>query len=511
MHHDRPFISGCYIVKNEEEMLGKSLQALAAFVDEIVVYDTGSTDTTREIARNAGVRVVEGYWDDDFGAARNRALEHCRGEWVLNVDADEVVEGDARAWRRSLRSTAANLFAIEVISPTYGEAGTEHRSMVARILRRAQCRWEGILHEQIVGRWKAQDAHRIEGVWIRHYGYQALYMRERNKGARNLALAEAALRKAREHGRADTMKLLINVGRSAALAGDHRKALATFAELDADTLDPGTGVLCGSTVFNCCLAVKDFDTARQWVDRMETWGEGEEPCRALRAQLAMAQDDWAGAEALLLALKDGVHLTSAVFHAESCTDSLITCIARQGRGAEAAELLLSHMATGRSGISPVSSLLLSAEVPDGVHRLADALPAVLEKQFIGQLSICRAQATDEFFDRLWEQGRARTAVMAAVAKQWPTLEFERALDWSLRFREAGLQDLCPLRSIAGATGERDSITRILCASVLVEIGEQDVMPALESMLAVVPAGEIDGLLSKLRTYAPGLAASLVPA
>lgn len=507
------FISACYIVKDEEEFLAASLEAVIPFADEVVVYDTGSSDATVEIARAHGAVVIEGYWDDDFGAARNRALEHCRGEWVLTVDADEVVSGDVRAWRRSLHLAACDSFAVEVVSSAFEDGGAEHRGMVARVLRRSHCRWEGVLHEAIVSRWSGDvlSHHANDSISLRHYGYSVVHVAERNKGQRNLKLAEAGLAKARSKGAADVTDLVINVARSAALAGDHRKALATFAELDLQHLPPGSGVIAAPTVLQSALAVDDLDTARRWIDHLERWGESAQVCSSMRATVAMAEGDWAGAEALIRALRDDVTRSAARFHAHTFTDNLVTCVARQGRAGEAVDILVAHVATGRSSLAAVSALLLAQESDDGVQRLADALPPQLEKPFLAQMQVCRAEVTEEFFERLWHGGRSRTAVMAAVAKQWPSLTVARALEWSLRFREAGLQELCPLRRIAVTPGARDTLTRIVCAGILYEIGELDVLPVLENMLAVVPDEEVEDLIEQLQQYAPGLAASLVPA
>ncbi len=86
---DRALLSACLIVRDEEQALPRCLASLRTLVDEVVVYDTGSTDSTGELARQAGARVIEGYWDDDFGRARNACLQHCRGESILWIDADE--------------------------------------------------------------------------------------------------------------------------------------------------------------------------------------------------------------------------------------------------------------------------------------------------------------------------------------------------------------------------------------------------------------------------------------
>ncbi|HWI72027.1 MAG TPA: glycosyltransferase family 2 protein [Baekduia sp.] len=82
-------LSACIIARDEEAALPDCL-ASVAFCDEIVVVDSGSTDRTVAIAQAAGARVVEQPWLG-FGAQRNVAIDHARGDWVLEVDADERV------------------------------------------------------------------------------------------------------------------------------------------------------------------------------------------------------------------------------------------------------------------------------------------------------------------------------------------------------------------------------------------------------------------------------------
>jgi glycosyltransferase involved in cell wall biosynthesis len=88
-------ISACIIARDEAEQLSECL-ASVAFCDEIVLVDSGSTDATVDIAHAAGARVVEQPWLG-FAAQRNVALDHARGEWVLEVDADERVSPRLRA------------------------------------------------------------------------------------------------------------------------------------------------------------------------------------------------------------------------------------------------------------------------------------------------------------------------------------------------------------------------------------------------------------------------------
>ncbi len=89
-----PTISLCMIVKNEQEHLPECLASVKGIVDEMIIVDTGSEDNTKHIAREAGARVVDFAWCDDFSAARNESVKHATGDWILFLDADEVVSDE---------------------------------------------------------------------------------------------------------------------------------------------------------------------------------------------------------------------------------------------------------------------------------------------------------------------------------------------------------------------------------------------------------------------------------
>jgi tetratricopeptide (TPR) repeat protein len=82
----------CLLVRNHEASVGRAIKSALAVVDEVVVVDTGSTDNTRLIVEGYGARVVDFTWRDDFAAARNAGLSAAYGDWVLVLDADEVLE-----------------------------------------------------------------------------------------------------------------------------------------------------------------------------------------------------------------------------------------------------------------------------------------------------------------------------------------------------------------------------------------------------------------------------------
>jgi len=89
-------ISLTMIVKDEQENLPKCLASVVGLFDEIVVVDTGSTDRTREIAREFGARVFDFVWVNDFAAARNAALARATGDYAFWLDADDVLDPPQR-------------------------------------------------------------------------------------------------------------------------------------------------------------------------------------------------------------------------------------------------------------------------------------------------------------------------------------------------------------------------------------------------------------------------------
>ena len=90
-HGAPPTVSVALIVKNEERTLGRCLDSFRDAVDEIIVVDTGSKDATKAIAHRYTDKVFDFPWVDDFAAARQFAFDHAAGDWVVWVDADDVV------------------------------------------------------------------------------------------------------------------------------------------------------------------------------------------------------------------------------------------------------------------------------------------------------------------------------------------------------------------------------------------------------------------------------------
>jgi tetratricopeptide (TPR) repeat protein len=188
-------LSLCMIVKDEEEMLPRCLAAVKPAVDEMIIVDTGSTDRTVEIAESFGATVLHHEWTGSFADARNVSLEAATGDWIIYLDADEVlVEEDAerlractgRVWREALALVETN-YTGDV------EDGTAMTHTALRMFRnRPEYRFKGRLHEQMAYALPGYLTERIEYTQLRieHYGYLGVVRDSKDKSRRNLELLQ---------------------------------------------------------------------------------------------------------------------------------------------------------------------------------------------------------------------------------------------------------------------------------------------------------------------------------
>ena len=84
-------ISLCMIVKNEELVLGRCLDSVKNLMDEIIIVDTGSTDKTKEIASLYTNKIYDFPWINDFAAARNFSFSKATKDYIMWLDADDVL------------------------------------------------------------------------------------------------------------------------------------------------------------------------------------------------------------------------------------------------------------------------------------------------------------------------------------------------------------------------------------------------------------------------------------
>lgn len=107
----------CMIVKNESAILKRCLDSIADIMDEIIIVDTGSTDNTKEIAREFTDKIYDYTWINDFADARNFAFSKATMDYIYSADADEVL--DTLNHQRLLQLKEAMLPEIEIVQMHY--------------------------------------------------------------------------------------------------------------------------------------------------------------------------------------------------------------------------------------------------------------------------------------------------------------------------------------------------------------------------------------------------------
>jgi glycosyltransferase involved in cell wall biosynthesis len=160
------------ITKNAAARLAECLQAVA-FADQIVVIDGGSTDGTVEIAQAHGARVLAQADWPGFGPQKNRALDALDTDWILSIDADEIVSPElAAAIRAAMAAPAADVYAVDRLSSFCGHwirHSGWYPDWIPRLFKRGAARFsDDLVHERLVFDALAQ---RLTGK-LMHYSYE---------------------------------------------------------------------------------------------------------------------------------------------------------------------------------------------------------------------------------------------------------------------------------------------------------------------------------------------------
>lgn len=189
---ERPTISLAMIVKDEEKVLARCLDSVKDVVDEIIVVDTGSKDKTKEIAKKYTNKVYDFKWVDDFSKARNFSFSKCTKDFILWIDADDVIKEEDRIKIKNLDLTDKNIV-ISDYQYFVDEFGNSDCTVPReRILRRSlKLKWQAEIHETIsVAKYDVF----ISDISIYHY-------RQSATSERNLKVLERIVKKDKNNAR----------------------------------------------------------------------------------------------------------------------------------------------------------------------------------------------------------------------------------------------------------------------------------------------------------------------
>lgn len=290
-------ISLCMIARDEERNLPACLDSFAGVVDEICVLDTGSSDSTVQIAREKGARVETHPWSDDFATARNAALDMASGDWILVVDADEVLEDpDARAKleafaQRFEEQDAAPCGRVTMRNEE-GSGACDLISITRFLPRRDDLDYRGRVHEQVHCHGVPAPAEET-GVVISHRGYLPEVLREQSKVDRNRQLLLRAIADSPDDG-----YLWYQLGQTLAVGGEPRHALDAFERaLERCPDDAPWGPPCLERAGYCLRELDRSKQALALLGEVEEAFEGRSDTCFLIALLAMDTGDLERAEA----------------------------------------------------------------------------------------------------------------------------------------------------------------------------------------------------------------------
>ncbi len=436
------------IVKDEEQTLPECFESLHRLVDEVVVYDTGSSDGTVELAKRAGARVVPGYWDDDFARARNDSLQHCRGEWALWIDADErFVCPDIRQLRAALEAIdGTDALAVEIhnLGDSPDVNGTNvHRAL--RIFRRSRCRWYGALHEQVdlvPGAPAPLRVVPLKGARIDHIGYQPEIVKQRDKLARNLRLAEAALKHDVLPGQQGVPEL--NMARALAAVGRCEEAQSYF---DAALERVGPGITTRATLLFSAQNLLQLGRPQAALDQA-TKLEGLCQQKGLAYYLEGAALRRLGEPAQAverfelveeLSTEDGFVFPDTLLRAE-----LAGALCEAGRPGEAADQLARLVEESPEVPNIRTALKLFAATGKSFEDLVTVMPENRLDKVAAALLLVPPVVADPVAESLYQRFGPRPQLLAAAIRFAPLVATSRALEWSARLRSIGMDEPCPL-------------------------------------------------------------------
>ena len=147
-------VSVCMIVKNEEKVLARCLDSLKGLYEELIIVDTGSTDSTKEIAAGYTDKIYDFAWTGSFSDARNFSFSKATMEYIYTADADEILNEENR--QKFLELKQCLLPEIDIVQMIYTnqlEFNTtynydeELRPKLYKRLRTFE--WVEPLHEQV--------------------------------------------------------------------------------------------------------------------------------------------------------------------------------------------------------------------------------------------------------------------------------------------------------------------------------------------------------------------------
>lgn len=163
----------CMIVKNEEQVIARCLESVKGVFDEIIITDTGSVDSTKDISSFYTDKIYDFAWCDDFAAARNFSFSKATSDYIMWLDADDVLSEKDRDSLIKLKSSLSPETNVVMMKYVTGFDSSGNASFVyyrERLIKRLSgLMWSGFVHEVITPRGRVEYSnieihHKLAGI-----------------------------------------------------------------------------------------------------------------------------------------------------------------------------------------------------------------------------------------------------------------------------------------------------------------------------------------------------------
>lgn len=473
-----PLLSLCMIVKDEESCLAEALISARDLADEVIVFDTGSTDATVAIAKEHGAHVIEGSWREDFAWARNQTLKYATGTWILWIDADERVVGDRSALRLRLEDPFApyESYSVRIENETGGGLSlTNH--FANRLFRRKDCHWRGAIHETVWYRDDLRSAYSVlqPDIHLRHIGYLDTEMTRKSKAERNLRISET------NGSAASEAEAALHEARSMTMSGRLEEAVTLVEERVLGSGVPSmerVGMLALSSWYR---TLGRFEQAQWAIEQLDEQGFHEYFGYHDRAHLAFAQGnfeetlEWIDAIGGFVVDRDGLTVNpTTLLGLKARTLSAL------GRDAEAARVIIAGLAQGVMDVHLVELAGFMERGEVDVAELLAALPDDKEQLVAAQLLQVDPRLADRLLIELIALRPDDRTLLAAASLVGRHLELERASHWSQALIEHGLGQQAPVVWLA-TNAELPLEVRLAAAKEAVALGLKEIGAVLDEL------------------------------
>lgn len=229
-------ISVCIITKNEADKMEAFLSKLRPYDWEIIVLDTGSTDSTREIACQYADIVSDFTWVNDFSAARNASIALANREYILILDCDEfITEIDINEIMRLAKQFPDSAGCIKRENHFINVLGidTIETEYIERFFRKDCYQYELTIHEQLVRTDNTSYERYKLPLTVNHTGYLLTKEAAKEKIKRNRELLIIELR-----SKPNDPYLLYQIGQCYNMEDDYENAYSYYRKAILSNLDP---------------------------------------------------------------------------------------------------------------------------------------------------------------------------------------------------------------------------------------------------------------------------------